>query len=351
MTETLERMSLSAQTTQSHEKPPLLEISDLSVSLRIGGKPVRAINGISLRVERGETLGIVGESGSGKSMTAAAIMGILPDRISKVESGHIKLDGVDLLSLDARALQKVRGQRIGMILQDPHTSLNPVFASGEQIGEVFRMQPGAKTKLSIRERVIKALKDVRIAAPDVRAADFPHQMSGGMKQRVVGAIALAGDPDLVIADEPTTALDVTVQSQYLKLLKELQRARNVGMIFITHDFGVVARICDKVAVMYAGRIVEAGDVRTIFRSPAHPYTRALLATVPSVDEKPHRLPAIEGQPPSLLTIPQGCSFAPRCSQRMDRCADAPPVLPAMHDTPGSPHRAACWLLEERAKPS
>ncbi|MEO0382561.1 MAG: ABC transporter ATP-binding protein [Pseudomonadota bacterium] len=325
---------------------PLLEVEDLSVSLRVAGEAVRAVDGVSFCVNRGETLGIVGESGSGKSMTASAIMGILPDKIAEIESGSIKLDGEDLLVLGERAMQKVRGRRIGMILQDPHTSLNPVFSSGEQIGEVFRMQAQAKARPSIKQRVVDALRDVHIAAPDVRSADFPHQMSGGMKQRVVGAIALAGDPDLVIADEPTTALDVTVQSQYLKLLKELQRERNIGMIFITHDFGVVARICDKVAVMYAGRIVEAGDVRTIFRTPAHPYTQALLATVPSVDDKPHRLPAIEGQPPSLFSIPEGCSFAPRCPKRMEMCSEAPPMLPSENEPSSGPHGAACWLLKD-----
>lgn len=333
-------------TADEATKPPLLEVSDLCVNLTVDGQRLPALDGLSFHVRRGETLGIVGESGSGKSMTAAAIMGILPPRISSVENGSIRLDGQELLGLNERSLQKIRGQRIGMILQDPHTSLNPVFAIGEQIAEVFRLKKQTSEKLSVRERVVRSLRDMRIAAPEQRSTDFPHEMSGGMKQRVVGAIALAGNPDLVIADEPTTALDVTVQSQYLKLLKELQRERNVGMIFITHDFGVVARICDKVAVMYAGRIVEMGDVRTVFRSPAHPYTKALLATMPSVDDRPDRLPAIQGQPPSLFWLPEGCSFGPRCPHRMDACASEPPVLPAAMDRKDAPHKAACWLLKE-----
>jgi len=228
-----------------------------------------------------------------------------------------------------------------MILQDPQTSLNPVFTAGDQLVEALRLRPAAPTGQSLRQRAEDALRRVRVSAPEQRMRDYPHQMSGGMKQRVVGAIALAGEPHVLIADEPTTALDATIQLQYLTLLKEIQERTGLAMLFITHDFGIVARMCDRVAVMYAGRIVESGPVRAIFRAPGHPYTEALLASVPRMDASIERLPSIEGQPPALHRLPDGCRFAPRCGYADDRCRrEYPPAFPV-----GPAHDASCWRVE------
>ena len=236
-------------------------------------------------------------------------------------------------------MQRIRGQRVAMIFQDPMTSLNPVFNIGNQVGETLRIHQGLGGK-TLAQRVIGALRLVRIPAPETRVRDYPHQMSGGMRQRIVGAIASSCQPEVLIADEPTTSLDLTIQAQYLQLLKQLQQETGVGMIFITHDFGIVADVCDRVAVMYAGRIVEEGDVREIFNNPSHPYTQALLASLPKLDEKVERLYSIEGQPPRLYDLPPGCSFAPRCPFARDVCTEEYP-----HETSVSPgHRASCWKL-------
>jgi oligopeptide/dipeptide ABC transporter ATP-binding protein len=321
----------------------VLELRDLHAHLHTRWGVVRAVDGVSLTLREGETLGLVGESGCGKTMTALSILRLLPQPAGRIVSGQILLEGEDLVTKTEREMQQIRGRRISMILQDPQTSLNPVFTVGNQLVEAFdvhRREPRRR----LRERAEEALRRVRVAAPGHRLRDFPHQMSGGMKQRVVGAIAIAGEPRVLIADEPTTALDVTIQLQYLTLLKEIQERTRLGMLFITHDFGIVARMCDRVAVMYAGRIVESGAMRELFRAPRHPYTQALMAAVPKMDDNLERLVAIDGQPPALQRLPSGCRFAPRCVHADDRCHRAyPPAFPA-----GLAHDAACWRVEPSA---
>ena len=317
----------------------LLEVRNLHTHLTTRWGTVRAVDGVSFSVSEGETLGLVGESGSGKTMTALSLLRILPEPAARIVEGQILLDGDDLVPKSEREMRRVRGRRISMILQDPQTSLNPVFTAGAQIVEALRALR-AGDRRGLWQRAEEALRQVRVAAPAQRLRDYPHQMSGGMKQRVVGAIALAGEPHLLIADEPTTALDATIQLQYLTLLREIQRRTRLGMLFITHDFGIVARMCDRVAVMYAGRIVESGPVRAIFREPRHPYTEALMASVPRLDETVKRLPSIEGQPPALHRLPAGCRFAPRCAYADDRCRREYPPTFAL----GPAHEAACWRI-------
>ena len=319
----------------------LLDVRDLHTQLHTRWGLVRAVDGVSFSLIAGETLGLVGESGSGKTMTALSILRLLPPETGRVVRGQVLLDGEDVLVKSEREMRAVRGRRISMILQDPQTSLNPVFTAGDQLVEALRLRPAAPTGQSLRQRAEDALRRVRVSAPEQRMRDYPHQMSGGMKQRVVGAIALAGEPHVLIADEPTTALDATIQLQYLTLLKEIQERTGLAMLFITHDFGIVARMCDRVAVMYAGRIVESGPVRAIFRAPGHPYTEALLASVPRMDASIERLPSIEGQPPTLHRLPDGCRFAPRCGYADDRCRrEYPPAFPV-----GPAHDASCWRVE------
>jgi oligopeptide/dipeptide ABC transporter ATP-binding protein len=317
----------------------LLEVRDLHTHLTTRWGVVRAVDGVTFDVNEGETLGLVGESGSGKTMTALSLLRLVPEPAARIVGGQILLDGDDLVPKSERAMRRVRGRRISMILQDPQTSLNPVFTAGAQIVEALRALR-AGDRRSLWRRAEEALRQVRVAAPAQRLRDYPHQMSGGMKQRVVGAIALAGEPHLLIADEPTTALDATIQLQYLTLLREIQRRTRLGMLFITHDFGIVARMCDRVAVMYAGRIVESGPVRAIFREPRHPYTVALMASVPRLDETVKRLPSIDGQPPALHRLPAGCRFAPRCAYAEERCRrEYPPTFVL-----GPAHEAACWRI-------
>jgi len=319
----------------------LLDVRDLHTQLHTRWGLVRAVDGVSFSLIAGETLGLVGESGSGKTMTALSILRLLPPETGRVVRGQVLLDGEDVLVKSEREMRAVRGRRISMILQDPQTSLNPVFTAGDQLVEALRLRPAAPTGQSLRQRAEDALRRVRVSAPEQRMRDYPHQMSGGMKQRVVGAIALAGEPHVLIADEPTTALDATIQLQYLTLLKEIQERTGLAMLFITHDFGIVARMCDRVAVMYAGRIVESGPVRAIFRAPGHPYTAALMASVPRMDASIERLPSIEGQPPALHRLPEGCRFAPRCGYADDRCRrEYPPAFPV-----GPAHDASCWRVE------
>jgi oligopeptide/dipeptide ABC transporter ATP-binding protein len=320
----------------------VLDVEELQAHLRTRWGVVRAVDGISFSLREGETLGLVGESGSGKTMTALAILRLLPEPAGRIVGGRVILEGEDLLAKSEREMQRVRGRRISMILQDPQTSLNPVFTVGHQIVEALRLHRNDGAR-ALWRRAEEALRLVKVAAPAERLRAYPHLLSGGMKQRVVGAIALAGPPRVVIADEPTTALDVTIQLQYLELLRELQRRTRLAMLFITHDFGIVARMCDRVAVMYAGRIVESGPVRALFRSPRHPYTQALMASVPRMEDRVTRLPSIDGQPPALHTLPPGCRFAPRCRHGEDRCRrDYPPTVAV-----GAAHDAACW----RAEPS
>ena len=314
---------------------------DLRTELHTKRGVVRAVDGVDFDLHRGETLGIVGESGSGKSMTALSIMRLLPPS-GRITNGRVELHGDDLVDKTEKEMQQVRGGRIAMILQDPLTSLNPVFRVDDQVGESVRLhdRPG----VNVKERVLDLLRRVHI--PDAEAASryFPHQLSGGMRQRVVGAIGIAPKPEILIADEPTSALDPTIQAQYLDLLQDLQKEFNLAILFITHDFGVVANVCDTVAVMYSGRIVEYGPVAEVFAGPAHPYSEALLKSVTSIEEKPDRLPSIEGQPPSPFDLLPGCHFAPRCPYAFDRCEKEYPAEFAV----GERRMAKCWRAEERA---
>ena len=297
------------------------------------------MDGISFSLRQGETLGIVGESGCGKTMTALSLLRLIPKPAARIVSGEIILDGEDILKKSDNEMRDIRGRKISMILQDPQTSLNPVFSIGTQVIEALGISQkgGRKTMIS---RAVEALRNVRVAAPESRLHDYPHQMSGGMKQRVIGAIAMASSPKVIIADEPTTALDVTIQLQYLRLLKDIQEETGLAIIFITHDFGIVARMCDRVAVMYAGRIVESADVRSLFNNPTHPYTQALIASVPQMD-RTDRLFAIEGQPPALYDLPEGCRFAARCAHARTICNQSyPDTLLA-----GEDHSVSCWMLD------
>jgi oligopeptide/dipeptide ABC transporter ATP-binding protein len=273
-------------------------------------------------------------------MTALSLLRLLPSPAGRIVRGQVLLEGEDLVTKSEREMRHVRGRKISMILQDPQTSLNPVFNVGNQLVEALRAH-GARGRAMLRKRAEDALRSVKVAAPADRLRAFPHQMSGGMKQRVVGAISIASEPKLLIADEPTTALDVTIQLQYLMLLKDVQARMGLGMLFITHDFGIVARMCDRVAVMYAGRIVETGPVRALFKAPQHPYTQALMASVPRMEGRVTRLPSIEGQPPALHRLPAGCRFAPRCRYAEERCRAQYPSTFAV----GGRHEAACWRAE------
>jgi len=306
---------------------------------------VKAVDGVSFSLRQGEALGIVGESGSGKTMTALSLLRLVPRPAARIVKGAIRLDGEDLLTKSEREMRAIRGRRISMILQDPQTSLNPVFTIGNQLIEAIKIHHKDGRRLLVR-RAIDGLKRVRVAAPERRVEDYPHQISGGMKQRVVGAIAISCEPGVIIADEPTTSLDVTIQAQYLKLLRDIQEATNLALIFITHDFGIVAKMCDRVLVMYAGRAVESGPVRDIFNRPSHPYTQALLHSVPSMDEDVERLYSIAGQPPALWDLPEGCRFAARCPHADDRCRhEYPPAFSV-----GDGHTADCWRLEKEWTP-
>ena len=320
---------------------PLLELKDLSthyVSAQ-GTRVVRAVDEISLRINAGETLGIVGESGSGKSTLALTIMRILP-MAARIVSGQMLFEGEDLLLKSDEEMRHVRGKRIAMILQDPMASLNPLFTVGDQVGETLRVHEGA-SRGSAWTRAVGLLKAVRIPSPETRVTQYPHEMSGGMRQRIVGAIGISCEPRLLIADEPTTSLDLTIQAQYLALLRDLQREHGLALIFITHNLGIVAKMCDQLAVMYAGRVVESGPVSQIFNTPTHPYTEALLNSIPRMSDNRQRLTAIDGQPPDLSAMPPGCSFAPRCPEVFDRCrAQAPP---AFTTAPG--RSARCWLAD------
>ena len=304
-------------------KDTVLEVNDLHTYFFNRRGITKAVDGVSVSLKEGETLGIVGESGCGKTMTALSLLGLVPKPAARIVSGEIILDGEDLVQKTAKEMREIRGRKISMILQDPQTSLNPVFSIGNQVMEAL----GVSHKLSRKEmvsRAVDSLRNVRVAAPERRMSDYPHQMSGGMKQRVIGAIAISSTPKVIIADEPTTALDVTIQLQYLQLLREIQQETGLAIIFITHDFGIVARMCDRVAVMYAGRIIESGDVRTLFNSPTHPYTQALMASVPQMD-RTERLFAI----------------ADRCSHAKDHCLEEYP--PNGQTEPG--HDVSCWMVD------
>src|SRR5215475_3972556 len=322
----------------------VLEVEDLHTYFFTRLGVVKAVDGVSFSLRQGETLGIVGESGCGKTMTALSLLRLVPRPAARIVQGKILLQGENLLDKSENEMRQIRGSRISMILQDPQTSLNPVFTIGNQLIEALKIHHESRAR-ELVQRAINALKQVRVAAPERRVDDYPHQMSGGMKQRVVGAIALSCEPHVIIADEPTTSLDVTIQAQYLRLLREIQEETGLSIIFITHDFGIVAKMCDRVMVMYAGRVVESGSVRDIFNHPSHPYTQALLSSVPKLEERPDRLYSIQGQPPALWDVPPGCRFASRCAYADDRCQQAyPPSF-----TVGEGHIADCWRLEDSWK--
>lgn len=322
---------------------PLLRVTDLYTTYTAfgGTRVVRAVDGVSFDIAKGECLGLVGESGSGKTTTCLSLLRLLP-RGAEVASGSVELDGVDILKLPESEMQRVRGKRIAMILQDPMASLNPLLTIDDQVGEpayYHRGQRGA----ALKQHVIALLRSVRIPSPEIRMSEYPHQMSGGMRQRAVGAIALSGGPELIIADEPTTNLDVTIQAQYLNMLKDLQQRTGVALLFITHNLGIIAKMCDRVAVMYAGRIVEQGPVREIFLRPQHPYTKALISSIPKIGSR-DPLYAIPGQPPDLAALPPGCAFHPRCPKAFERCTVDEPIDTVIGDR----HRAACWLTGSTA---
>ncbi len=324
----------------------LLEVRDLRTYIYTRRGVVKAVDGATFSVRRGETLGIVGESGSGKSMTCLSILRLVPEPGGCIVGGEIVFDGEDLLAKRPEEMRRLRGSRIAMILQDPMASLNPALTVGEQIAETLRLHRSLRGR-ALDARVLELLRQVRISDPERRVHAYPHQMSGGIRQRIAGAIAISCQPSLLIADEPTTSLDVTIQAQYLCLLKEIQRATNLALVFVTHDLGIVAKLCDRVAVMYAGRIVETGTTREIFNRPRHPYTIGLLNCLPTLRRGREPLAAIEGQPPDLANVPSGCSFAPRCPLAQPRCEEVRPALEAA----GPDHRVACLRAEETATPN
>ncbi len=303
----------------------LLDVRDLHVEFRTRDGIAKAVNGVSYSVAEGETLAVLGESGSGKSVTAQTIMGILDTPPGYVTRGEILFRGADLLTMTSTARRHIRGARMAMIFQDALSALNPVLSVGYQLAEMFIVHRGLSRKAA-RAKAVELMDRVRIPAAAQRAGDFPHQFSGGMRQRIMIAMAIALEPELIIADEPTTALDVTVQAQVMDLLAELRREMNMGLILITHDLGVVADVADKIAVMYAGRIVETAPVHAIYKAPAHPYTKGLLESIPRLDLKGRELYAIKGLPPSLLSLPPGCAFHPRCPMAADRCRTEEPPL-------------------------
>ena len=316
---------------------PLLDVQDLRTSFHTREGVVKAVNGVSFSVEREQTLGIVGESGSGKSVTCYSLLGLIPQPPGRIEGGRALFDGVDLLNLSRRDLNKVRGKRISMIFQDPMTSLNPYLRVGDQLTEPLRIHEGL-TGAEAARRGIQALEEVGVPEPEKRLRQYPHEFSGGMRQRVMIAMALITNPELLIADEPTTALDVTVQAQILELIKKLQKDHGTAVIWISHDLGVVAGFCEKVQVMYAGRIVEEGPVTDIYKSPAHPYNRALQKSIPALHHKGGELYTISGLPPDLTKELPGCAFAPRCEFAVDACREKPSELDSYCE---SSHRTAC----------
>ncbi|MFF7965956.1 ABC transporter ATP-binding protein [Streptomyces sp. NPDC007903] len=315
----------------------LLEVRDLHVEFRTRDGIAKAVNGVSYGVGAGETLAVLGESGSGKSVTAQAVMGILDMPPGRITGGQILFQGRDLLTMKEEERRKIRGAGMAMIFQDALSALNPVLSVGDQLGEMFTVHRGMSRK-DARKRAVELMDRVRIPGAAQRVRDYPHQFSGGMRQRIMIAMAIALEPALVIADEPTTALDVTVQAQVMDLLAELRREYDMGLVLITHDLGVVADVADRIAVMYAGRIVESVPVHDIYKAPAHPYTRGLLDSIPRLDHKGQELYAIKGLPPSLTHIPAGCAFHPRCAMARDVCrTDEPPLYPAGPDRVSACH--------------
>ncbi|MGQ0662375.1 MAG: ABC transporter ATP-binding protein [Pseudomonadota bacterium] len=319
------------------DSQPLLEVRDLEVHFAGEGGEFRAVEGIGFALERGRTLGLVGESGCGKTVTALSIMGLVPQPPGRIAAGEVLFEGRDLLRLDRGALGALRGNRLAMIFQEPMTSLNPVFTIGAQIVEVIQRHR-AVDRAEARARALEMLRRVRIPSPEQRFDDYPHRLSGGMRQRAMIAMALACDPELLIADEPTTALDVTIQAQILSLMRHLREEFGMAIMLITHDLGVIAELAHDVAVMYAGKIVERASVSALFGAPQHPYTVGLLGSIPKLDLEQPRLAAIEGMVPSPTALPEGCRFHPRCPFADAKCRREEPPLAAI--APG--HAVACW---------
>ncbi|MBL4692531.1 MAG: ABC transporter ATP-binding protein [Magnetovibrio sp.] len=329
--------------TNSQAAKTLLQISNLKTHLFLSRGVVKAVDGVTFDVREGETVGLVGESGSGKSMTGLSILRLLPNIGARVVDGSITIDGVNILDLSEKEMAgEWRGRRISMVSQDPLTSLNPLFTFGDQVGAPPRYHNLTSSRSELRAAVIDGLKRVSIPAVEDRFDAYPHQFSGGQRQRVVSAMALACSPRLMIADEPTSSLDVTIQVQMIDLYRRIQEGTGLGIILITHDLGTAASICKRIAVMYAGRIVEFGDVRTIFNNPRHPYTQALINSIPHLGQKKKRLYALPGQPPSFIDPPTGCRFAPRCTKKMTICETYPPDFISK-----TGHRTACWLEETK----
>ena len=321
---------------------PLLKVSGLRTHFYTEEGVVKAVDGVDFEIPRGGILGIVGESGCGKSITSLSIMRLVAQPQGKIIDGQILFNGEDLLKKSDEEMRHIRGNRIALISQDPMTSLNPVLTIGDQIMEAIILHQKV-SKAEARKKAVEMLDRVGIPSAANRLDDYPHQFSGGMRQRVVIAIALCCEPDLLIADEPTTALDVTIQAQILDLIRDIRDRNNAAVIMITHDLGVVAELCDNVAVMYAGKVVEYTDVDTIFKKPQHPYTQGLMNSLPTLGKAQKRLTPIEGQPPSLSRLPQGCSFGPRCTHYWAKCAEAPKL-----DTTDPGHLVRCWLMKEGA---
>ncbi len=327
----------------------LLEVKNITTMMRTHGRGqngsdiITVVDNVSLKVDKGRSLALVGESGSGKSLTCASLLGLLPPN-GKLVAGQVLFKGRDLAAMPKHELERVRGSEIGMILQDAMTSLNPLMTIGDQIAEVFKYHQGVRGKAELRRKSIEVLEKVKIPAAESRLDSYPFQFSGGMRQRVSIAINVALSPDLLICDEPTTALDVTVQLQILKLLRELQRQQEMSIIFVTHDLHLAAQFCDDVAIMYGGRIVETGPVKQVFESPVHPYTEGLLAAVPSLAAYSRTLASIPGHQPSLGNLPAGCRYAPRCASAVPQCHEQ---YPDWFEWSDSGRKVACWLTEER----
>jgi peptide/nickel transport system ATP-binding protein len=327
--------------------PALLSVKDLRVGFATEGGLLQAVDGVNFELHPGEVLAIVGESGSGKSVTAQTIIGLTRSNNSRIE-GSVELDGEELIEASDATMRQLRGERIGMVFQDPMTSFNPVYRIGSQIVEAIRAHRGDVGKGDAKARVVELFDSVGIPNAARRVDDYPHEFSGGMRQRAMIAMALALEPEVLIADEPTTALDVTIQAQILALLEELNRTRNLATILITHDLGVVAEVADRVLVMYAGKVVEQGTLDEIFYDPQHPYTWGLLGSLTRLDKpRPVRLPQISGAPPSLLALPAGCSFRPRCPHEFATCTEMPPLTAKLTEAPG--HCDRCWLSPEEKR--
>ena len=329
------------------EPAAALEVRNLVTELRLRRGTLRPVDGVSFSVAKGQTLGIVGESGSGKSMTCLSLLRLLPRPGGRIAGGEVVVAGTDLTKLSDRELARDwRGRRISMVTQDPMSSLNPVYTIGDQVGAPLRYHRIARTRSDARARAAEALGKVRIPSPEARLHDYPHQFSGGMRQRVVSAMAIACAPEVMIADEPTSSLDVTIQVKMMDLYRQIQEETGVAIVLITHDMGVAASICDRIAVMYAGRIVEQGPAKELFRNPAHPYTQSLLSAIPKLGEKRKRLYALGGQPPSLTAMPKGCRFAPRCALADAKCHASYPGETNL----GAGHRTNRWRVAEGGAP-